>query len=112
MAATQIKLWEVSVCVFVCAYVRGVVFVTLYSQLLPLQVLQASVTQVRVIEILYKVISELQTGLICVVCFIVSVPLSQCVHMYECACLCVMQVIRGYSSKGLCGPPTHWSPLL
>lgn len=71
-AAAQIKLWEVSACV--CAYVRrGVVWCCVYSQLLPVQVLQASLTQcVRHWNTL-RSSQQLQTGLISAVCLKVSV---------------------------------------
>lgn len=74
-------------------FVQGGVFVTVF--VFP-AVASAGATgrldSVCVIQIVYKVISELQTGLICVLCFIVSVCVcasqSVCVYMYECACLC------------------------
>lgn len=77
------------VSVFVDAFVQGGVFVTVF--VFP-AVASAGATgrldPVCVLQIVYKVTSELQTALICVLCFIVSVgvfvPLSQSVYVYEC----------------------------
>lgn len=74
-----------SVCVD--AFVQGGVFVTVFVFPAVASAGAAGrLDSVCVIQIVYKVISRLQTGLICVLCFIVSVgvfvPLSQCVYIY------------------------------
>lgn len=112
MVATQIKLWEVSVCVHACT--RGGVCYRVCSQLLPLQVLRASLTQCVSLKYFIRSSQQLQTGLICVVCFNVSVRVCLCPSKYTYVCVCVSVCYTGQKRLLFQGSlwTTHWSTLL
>lgn len=100
-AATQIKLWEVSV--RVCMHKAHCVCFSVCSQLLPLQVLQTGVTHCVSLKPLYKVIATTSDRFNPPYFFFFSPNVSVC----DCVCVCVWQFIGGYCSAGLCGPPTE-----
>lgn len=82
------------------------------SQLLPLQVLQESLTQCVSLKYFIRSSRQLQTGLICAVCFNVSVHVWLCL----CACVCVFAFVcfAGHRRLLFHGSlrTTHWRTLL
>lgn len=108
-AATQIKLWEASVCAFMCTSGGVCCCVCVFPAVASAGATGKLDSVCVSLDFFIRSSLQLQTGLIYMLWFNTSVSLCVWASLCFIFCmnLCVLQVMRGYCSGGLNGPPTE-----